>query len=170
MQKIDKKYVLAALIIIALVISTYLAFGVQKQDPLQNNAQSEASADEETGSHVDYTLSNAALEKHLHGKNVPCKSEFPASWDAAKLQATLTSLAQDASLNWEKADNGYYVAEKNIEGLEVRVVVDREDDVVVTGYPVNVERNACPKRDNSEDAEQPQGQPPQVPAQEEAAP
>lgn len=143
MQKMDKKYILAALVVVALVISSYLAFGVQKIDVPQ-----QISAEEETGAHINYTVTNAALEKHLHGKNMPCKSEFPANWDAAKVTSTLTSMAQDPSLDWEKANNGYYVAEKTIEGLEVRVVVDRTDDVVVTGYPLNVQRNACPANDN----------------------
>lgn len=84
------------------------------------------------------------LDGHAFGTDVPCKSEFPENWTAEEIIARLKTMAANDNLDWRQEDNGYYVAEEmQPDGLKVRVVVDRERDDLVTGYPVNVERNAC---------------------------
>jgi hypothetical protein len=80
---------------------------------------------------------------HIHGAGRPCKTEFPADWDAVKIITTVKQLAANDNAEWRKEDNGYYVAEQPYEGLDVRVVLDREGDDVVTSYPTNLPRNPC---------------------------
>jgi hypothetical protein len=105
---------------------------------------------------LSYTVSDHATETHHASSDVPCKSEFPESWSKEKIDETLLAIAHDKTLNWKQEENGYFVVDKEIENLVVRTVVDREKNVVVTGYPVNVERNACPAREgNSNDNAEP---------------
>lgn len=84
------------------------------------------------------------LGNHKHGAGVSCKSEFPAGWSDEKIFSTLQAMAANDNMPWEHEDNGYDVAEQDVDGLKVRVVLNREENVIVTGYPVNVERNPCP--------------------------
>ncbi len=85
---------------------------------------------------------------HLHGLGKPCKSEFPADWDAGEIETFLLKTAANDNLKWKEQDNGYFVAEAEENGVVVRVVVDRVDNEIVTGYPVNLKRNPCPKPAN----------------------
>ena len=85
---------------------------------------------------------------HLHGVGTACKSEFPASWDADKVIQTIQLIAANDNLNWRRESNGYYVAEQKQDGINVRVVLDREKDDIVTAYPVGGPRNPCPANDN----------------------
>lgn len=85
---------------------------------------------------------------HLHGTGKPCKSEFPADWDADEVTAHVKSVAANDNLDWEKQDNGYYVAEQAVEGIRVRVVLNRDRSGIVTAYPTNVKRNPCPRAAN----------------------
>ena len=84
------------------------------------------------------------LEGHLAGAGVPCKSEFPADWDAGAIEANVERLAANDNAQWRREDNGYYVTEGDSEdGLKVRVVIDGQRQHIVTAYPLNVDRNAC---------------------------
>jgi len=88
---------------------------------------------------------------HLYGIGIPCKSEFPQDWTAEKIITTTKQIAANDNLSWERQRNGYYVAEQTIDGLDVRVVLDREKDGVITAYPTNVPRNPCPNRPAAND-------------------
>ncbi len=84
---------------------------------------------------------------HKFGTGAPCKSEFPASWNDTDIIDTVKTMAANDNIDWEQQDNGYYVAEQNAsDGTRVRVVLDREGDDVITAYPVNTRRNACPAK------------------------
>lgn len=81
---------------------------------------------------------------HLHGADKPCKSEFPARWNADEVIAHVEKIAANDNAVWRQQRNGYSVAEEMVEDVKVRVVVDKTRSRVVTAYPVNVARNPCP--------------------------
>jgi hypothetical protein len=85
---------------------------------------------------------------HKHGVGKPCKSEFPADWSDDTIIETVERIAANDNLNWKKQRNGYYVTEKNVDDLRVRVVKGRDGASVITAYPTNVKRNACPRHAN----------------------
>lgn len=85
---------------------------------------------------------------HMYGQNKPCKSEFPASWDKEEIIRNVTKVAANDNLDWEQQDNGYYVAEDMVEGINVRVVLSQNKGRVITSYPTNVKRNPCPPAAN----------------------
>ncbi|MCC6597486.1 MAG: EndoU domain-containing protein [Alphaproteobacteria bacterium] len=84
------------------------------------------------------------MSNHAHGTGIACKSEFPADWNEQKILSTLKDLAANDNLEWTHEDNGYDVGEQEIDGLKVRVVLNRAKNIIITGYPVSVERNPCP--------------------------
>lgn len=81
---------------------------------------------------------------HRYGAGVPCKSEFPQSWDDQKIIDTTKRIAANDNLNWRQEGNGYFVTEKMEDGIRVRVVMDGQRQNVITSYPTNVARNPCP--------------------------
>jgi len=84
---------------------------------------------------------------HRYGTGKPCKSEFPADWDDSEILEATARIAANDNLNWQRQDNGYFVTEKMVEGVRVRVVLGRDKESVVTAYPTNVARNPCPAND-----------------------
>lgn len=85
---------------------------------------------------------------HLHGIGKACKSEFPQDWDKNEVVTHVKKVAANDNLDWEKQNNGYYVAEQMVEGTRVRVVLNQNRTKIVTAYPTNVERNPCPRPAN----------------------
>jgi hypothetical protein len=87
---------------------------------------------------------------HRAGTNKPCKSEFPPEWSDDKIIVTIGKIAANDNLFWKEQDNGYYVAEQSVDGVRVRVVMDKQRAHVITGYPTNLPRNPCrtPANDN----------------------
>jgi filamentous hemagglutinin len=81
---------------------------------------------------------------HKYGVGKPCKSEFPAEWSDEDIITAIQNIAANDNLSWKKGENGYYVAEKEINTLKIRVVLDGARQNIITGYPVNVPRNPCP--------------------------
>lgn len=81
---------------------------------------------------------------HLYGTGKPCKSEFPASWDAKDIIARVRETAANDNINWRREANGYHTAERMINSVRVRIVLDGEKDDIITAYPVNLPRNPCP--------------------------
>lgn len=81
---------------------------------------------------------------HLHGMNKPCKSEFPPGWDAQTVLKKVQTAAANDNADWQKQQNGYYVAEVPVDGVNIRVVLNGAQDTVITAYPVGVRRNPCP--------------------------
>ncbi|QQG37212.1 MAG: EndoU domain-containing protein [Micavibrio aeruginosavorus] len=83
---------------------------------------------------------------HLHGAGRPCKSEFPASWDAAAVIDRVQNIAANDNINWRQQDNGYHVAEQTIDDIRVRVILNQDQSRIITAYPTNVPRNPCPAK------------------------
>lgn len=81
---------------------------------------------------------------HMHGIGKPCKSEFPKDWDENEIVETVEKIAANDNLNWRQQDNGYYITNKNENGLKIRVVLNPDKTEVITAYPLNVKRNPCP--------------------------
>ncbi|HEY0901679.1 MAG TPA: EndoU domain-containing protein [Micavibrio sp.] len=88
---------------------------------------------------------------HLHGVGKACKSEFPADWQADEVIAHVKRVAANDNLNWEQQNNGYHVAEDDVEGIKVRVVLNHDRTKIVTAYPTNVPRNPCPAKKPAND-------------------
>lgn len=82
---------------------------------------------------------------HAFGTGRPCKSEFPKEWSNDEIIKHVRSIAANDNLDWEKQDNGYYTAIQMVEGVRVRVVLNRRRDDVITAYPLNQGRNPCPR-------------------------
>lgn len=85
---------------------------------------------------------------HLHGQARPCKSEFPADWNADKIIAVVTKEAANDNLDWRHERNGNDVAEVMEDGIKIRIVVNGGHDQIITAYPLNTPRNACPAAAN----------------------
>ena len=85
---------------------------------------------------------------HKYGVGKPCKSEFPADWDDQEIIDTTKQIAANDTVDWRREDNGYFVGEKLVEGVNVRVVLGADKREVITSYPINVKRNPCPANDN----------------------
>lgn len=81
---------------------------------------------------------------HKFGLGKPCKSEFPKHWDDKTIIKEVELIAANDNLNWEQQRNGYHVTEQKIGTVNVRVVKDRENESVITAYPLNTGRNPCP--------------------------
>ena len=84
---------------------------------------------------------------HLYGAGKPCKSEFPKHWDEDTVIKEVEVIAANDNLNWEQQRNGYYVTEQKVGTVKVRVVKGRNNEKVITAYPVNTGRNPCPAND-----------------------
>ena len=85
---------------------------------------------------------------HLHGTGKPCKSEFPPEWDKQDIIDNVSAIAANDNLNWEEQSNGYHVTEQMVGDIKVRVVLNHDRTRIVTAYPTNVQRNACPRAAN----------------------
>ena len=81
---------------------------------------------------------------HKFGAGKICKTEFPKSWDEDAIIANIQKVAANDNLKWKKQKNGYYVAAEKIDGVRVRVVLDKERDDIVTAYPIHTKRSNCP--------------------------
>ncbi len=80
---------------------------------------------------------------HKYGTGKPCKSEFPKSWNDEKILYEVKKIAANDNTNWNQEQNGYYVTEKSVEGINVRVVIGSNKTNIVTAYPTNTKRNPC---------------------------
>lgn len=117
---------------------------------VETNANSDASArvvilSDSRKTHILYGDDKGGGHKYGVGK--PCKSEFPSEWDDQQIIDVTRKIAANDNLNWERQNNGYYVAESYEGATKVRVVLGREKQQVITSYPVNVPRNPCPAND-----------------------
>ncbi len=78
---------------------------------------------------------------HKAGAGKPGKSEFPSSWDEDKIISTITRIANDANLPIRQSGKRYWLRMGEQDGLQIRVVLDREHGIIITGYPVESHRN-----------------------------
>ena len=81
---------------------------------------------------------------HLHGAGVPCKSEFPANWTGDDIMSAVQTIAANDNQKWRVEGNGYHVSETIVRGVQIRTVLNRNGDSVITAYPLNTRRNPCP--------------------------
>lgn len=77
---------------------------------------------------------------HKHGMGYPGKTEFPQGWDDEKIIAAAFAVANDSTIPM-RASGKYWLKMKEIDGVQVRVVLDRALREVVTAYPLNLPRN-----------------------------
>ncbi|MBL4804342.1 MAG: EndoU domain-containing protein [Alphaproteobacteria bacterium] len=88
---------------------------------------------------------------HLYGTGRACKSEFPQSWDSEQILETTRRIAANDNADWRQEENGYFVTEEMVEGVNVRVVLGPEKRSVITSYPINQPRNPCPSKSPAND-------------------
>lgn len=76
---------------------------------------------------------------HRPGTGKPGKSEFPNDWSDDRIIDEIEDVANDPSIP-EKQQGRRIIKEGTRDGIDIKVVVDPDGDVV-TGYPANVPRN-----------------------------
>lgn len=74
---------------------------------------------------------------HRAGAGKPGKTEFPVSWSDEKIIAVVMHLANDAALPIRQSGRRYWIKTGEEEGLQIRIVLDREKSEIITAYPVN---------------------------------
>lgn len=129
--------------ILAVLVAFFLIADVE---PAPQNARQPPALTVQAARHMLYGDQSGG--GHLHGIGKPCKSEFPAGWDASEIVAYVEGIAANGNLDWKRQDNGYFVAEHSVNGTRVRVVLNHDRAGIVTAYPVGVKRNPCPQRAN----------------------
>jgi hypothetical protein len=77
---------------------------------------------------------------HKAGIGKPGKTEFPKEWSDDKIIDTAHTIANDPKVPMRPSGK-YWVKAKDVDGIKVRVVLDREKGEVVTSYPLNTPRN-----------------------------
>lgn len=79
---------------------------------------------------------------HRSGTGKPGKSEFPSNWSDDKVKGEITDVAHDPNTQWSKPDNRGYVSGSGTRGgVDIKVVVDTNNNRIVTGYPTNLPKN-----------------------------
>lgn len=152
MKRFDKKNIRiygaligVAVFFIIYAIERYTAPPSVPQIPVVNSYElgplEEPRLSEERAHHILYGDETGG--GHKFGMNRPCKSEYPESWNDEKIIEVTKRVAANDNLGWRKEDNGYYVGEEIVEGVNVRVVLDREKDDIITSYPLDKNRNPC---------------------------
>ena len=128
-------------ILVGAVFAALAFYGHKSEPPIEHSI----SLSEQRAEHILYGDERGG--GHLYGVGVPCKSEFPESWDGAKILGTIKRIAANDNPPLKQESNGYYTREVMIEGVNVRVVLGREKQSIITGYPINLPRNPCPAND-----------------------
>ncbi|MBY0429128.1 MAG: EndoU domain-containing protein [Alphaproteobacteria bacterium] len=78
---------------------------------------------------------------HKAGAGKPGKTEFPANWNEDKIISTITHIANDNHLPMRQSGRRYWLRMGEQDGLQIRVVLDKEHREIITGYPVESHRN-----------------------------
>jgi hypothetical protein len=78
---------------------------------------------------------------HKFGTGIPGKTEFPESWNEDKIITTVIRIANDSQLPMRPSGRRYWLRMGEEDGLQIRVVLNRENGEIVTGYPVMNRRN-----------------------------
>lgn len=73
---------------------------------------------------------------HRFGAGKPGKTEFPQSWSDDKIIETIIRIANDQSLPMRQSGKRYWLRMGEEDGLQIRVVLNRENGEIITGYPV----------------------------------
>lgn len=83
---------------------------------------------------------------HKYGANKPCKSEFPKGWNDEDIISSITKIAANDNNGWKQQANGYYVTESYSGDTEIRVILGKKKQAIITAYPINTKRNPCPPK------------------------
>jgi hypothetical protein len=78
---------------------------------------------------------------HRPGRGIPNRSEFPGDWPDNRIIGTIEDVANDPASTRRLEPDGRTVATGRRQGVEIRVVIDRDGQSIVTGYPTNTRRN-----------------------------
>lgn len=78
---------------------------------------------------------------HRPGRGIPGKSEFPRGWSDDAIVAAIEDVANDPDSARRLEADGRTVATGRRNGVDIRVVVERDGRSIVTGYPTNTPRN-----------------------------
>ncbi|MGU3536734.1 EndoU domain-containing protein [Methylobacterium sp. A54F] len=78
---------------------------------------------------------------HRAGTGRTGKTEFPAHWDDDRIIREIESIANDPALSPHLQANGRNRFTGTRDGVEIEVIVDRDDTSIVTGYPTNTPAN-----------------------------
>jgi filamentous hemagglutinin len=143
-----KRRVLLYILLALTVFPLWAVYGDHTNQP-PANPSTKAIMTEQRQIHILYGDETGG--GHLYGAGKPCKSEFPADWDAQKILSETALIAANDNLPWRREENGYHVSENIVDGVRVRVVKGRENREVITAYPLNTGRNPCPANDNLQD-------------------
>ena len=85
------------------------------------------------------------IANHGPGSGKPGKTEFPNSWDVAKIAREVSSIATDASLVEQTDSRGTPFVVGVRDGIEIRVnfypAGNKRDGTIATAYPLNVPVN-----------------------------
>lgn len=73
---------------------------------------------------------------HRFGAGKPGKTEFPQSWSDDKIIETVIRIANDQNLPMRQSGKRYWLRMGEEDGLQIRVVLDKENGEIITGYPV----------------------------------
>lgn len=103
-----------------------------------------AYADEDSWTHILEGEENGQ-GGHRAGTGNPGKSEFPATWDDAKIKENILSVATDPKSSAKLQTNGRYLLSGTRDGVNIKVVVEGPSQPdygrVVTAYPTSTARN-----------------------------
>lgn len=78
---------------------------------------------------------------HRPGRGIPSKSEFPRGWSDDRIIGAIEDVANDPASARRAEPDGRTVVTGHRQGVDVRVVIDRDGRSVVTGYLTNTPRN-----------------------------
>ena len=142
-----KNALLLLVAIIGLIYQTYFPSEPQplKQQQTQAITTNAAHISPNRAKHILYGDHKGG--GHRYGAGKPCKSEFPKGWNDEKILQTTARIAANDNLKWNQQRNGYHVTQQMIEGVNVKVVLGRDQKTIITAYPTNRPRNPCPAND-----------------------
>lgn len=81
---------------------------------------------------------------YLYGVASPCQPAFPEGWGGRKIIAAIETLTRSIPANKVVNQNGEYMMDSSIDGINIRVVINHEENRIVTAYPLVKPRNSCP--------------------------
>jgi Bacterial EndoU nuclease len=141
---------------VALILSCILAVlgaavGILRDAPLPPSGagqpRSEAAAPQQQAATVSAARRVHILDGdatgggHRPGRGLAGKSEFPEGWSDDRIIAAIEDVANDPAARREPQPNGRTVVAGRRDGVDLRVVVERDGRSIVTGYPTNAPRN-----------------------------
>jgi hypothetical protein len=78
---------------------------------------------------------------HRPGTGIPHKSEFPRGWSDNKIIEAIEDVANDPASARRVGADGRTVVTGQRQGVDLRVVIERDGRSIITGYPTNTPRD-----------------------------